>query len=125
MNKAIKIAGLLLGCALFIPHPVSAASETDGNPGKIPNYRVDAGWPRELPNNWILGQVGGMTVDHQNHLWVLQRPRTVPEVALGQAQTPPTTACCITAPAVLEFGADGKVMRSWGGPGFVGEWPDT
>jgi hypothetical protein len=125
MQKAIKIAGLLLGCALLIPHPVSAAPETGKNSGKLPSYRVDSAWPRELPNNWILGQVGGMTVDHQNHLWVLQRPRTVPDAALGQAQSPPTTACCITAPAVLEFGADGKVMRSWGGPGFTGDWPDS
>jgi DNA-binding beta-propeller fold protein YncE len=125
MRKTIKIVGLLLAGALFIPHPLSAAAQTGKKPGKIPSYRVDADWPHELPNNWILGQVGGMTVDHQNHLWVLQRPRTVPEVALGRAQNPPTTACCITAPAVLEFGADGKVMRSWGGPGFIEEWPDT
>lgn len=66
-----------------------------------------------------------MSVDHHGHLWVLQRPRTVPEVALGLAANPPATACCITAPAVLEFSADGKVMRSWGGPGFVADWPDT
>jgi len=92
---------------------------------RSPAYRVDPFWPQQLPNNWILGQVGGMAVDAQGHLWVLQRPRTVPEVALGLAATPPTTACCITAPAVLEFGADGKVMRSWGGPGGAADWPDT
>ena len=125
MNKAIKIAATLLGSVLFIAHPVSAASQSSEQSGKIPSYRVEASWPRELPNNWILGQVGGMAVDTNGHLWVLQRPRTVPEVALGLAQTPPTTACCITAPAVLEFGADGRIMRSWGGPGFVADWPDT
>src|SRR4051812_2588964 len=129
MNKAIKIAGLLLGAALFSPHPLSAAAPEGKNSGKnsahIPSYWVEPAWPRELPNNWLLGQVGGLAVDHQGHLWVLQRPRTVPEVALGLATNPPTTACCITAPAVLEFGADGRVMRSWGGPGFVADWPDT
>jgi hypothetical protein len=39
-----------------------------------PKYQVDAAWPRELPNNWIMGQVGGMAVDRLDHIWVLQRP---------------------------------------------------
>jgi hypothetical protein len=90
-----------------------------------PSYHVDPFWPKQLPDNWILGQVGGMAVDREGHLWVLQRPRTVPEVALGLAASPATTACCVTAPAVLEFAADGHVMRSWGGPNFVPDWPDT
>ena len=31
--------------------------------GEIPTFAVDASWPKQLPNNWILGQVGGITVD--------------------------------------------------------------
>jgi len=121
MGKTNKFAAALLSAGLLIPHSLRAAE----NSPAIPRFRVEPSWPQELPNNWILGQVGGMTVDRQGHLWVLQRPRTVPEVALGLAANPPTTACCVTAPAVLEFGADGKVMRSWGGPGFIPDWPDT
>jgi len=121
MGKTNKFAAALLSAGLLIPHSLRAVE----NSPAIPRFRVEPSWPQELPNNWILGQVGGMTVDRQGHLWVLQRPRTVPEVALGLAANPPTTACCVTAPAVLEFGADGKVMRSWGGPGFIPDWPDT
>jgi hypothetical protein len=33
--------------------------------GEIPIFAVDASWPKQLPNNWILGQVGGITVDWQ------------------------------------------------------------
>ena len=33
--------------------------------GDIPTFAVDASWPKPLPNNWILGQVGGITVDSQ------------------------------------------------------------
>jgi hypothetical protein len=124
MPNTAKIAGALVLAATFwlIPFAVSAKAPSRA---KIPAYRVDASWPLQLPANWILGQVGGMAVDRQGHLWVLQRPRTVPEVALGLAATPPVTACCVTAPAVLEFAADGHVIRSWGGPGFVPDWPDT
>ena len=121
MGKTNKFAAALLSAGLLIPHSLRAVE----NSPAIPRFRVEPSWPQELPNNWILGQVGGMTVDRQGHLWVLQRPRTVPEVALGLAANPPTTACCVTAPAVLEFGTDGKVMRSWGGPGFIPDWPDT
>ena len=120
-SNAIKIAAALLATALFSPHSLRDAAAQS----VAPTYQADPFWPRELPKNWILGQVGGLAVDAQGHLWVLQRPRTVPEVALGLAADPPITACCIRAPAVLEFAADGSVMRSWGGPGFTPDWPDT
>jgi len=121
MGKSSRIAVAIPFAIALASHPLSAAEKS----ASAPLYHVDPYWPQQLPNNWILGQVGGLTVDQQGHVWVLQRPRTVPEVALGLAANPPTTACCTTAPAVLEFGADGKVMRSWGGPGFVADWPDT
>ena len=121
MGKSSRIALAIPFAIALASHSLSAAQHS----APPPTYRVDPLWPQQLPSNWILGQVGGMAVDSLGHLWVLQRPRTVPEVALGLAANPPTTACCVTAPAVLEFSADGKVMRSWGGPGFVADWPDT
>jgi hypothetical protein len=33
--------------------------------GDLPAFAVDASWPKPLPNNWIIGQVGGITVDWQ------------------------------------------------------------
>ena len=29
---------------------------------EAPKYRVEPFWPQELPNNWIMGQVGGLAV---------------------------------------------------------------
>src|SRR5438552_9282700 len=40
-----------------------------------PSYKVDADWPKQLPSNWIMGQVSGIAVDHEDHIWVLQRDR--------------------------------------------------
>ncbi len=94
-----------------------------GETSDAPAYAVDPFWPKPLPNNWIMGQVGGMAVDTHDHIWVLQRPRSATEDELGAAQVPPRSDCCAKTPAVLEFDRDGNVLASWGGPDFVPDWP--
>jgi DNA-binding beta-propeller fold protein YncE len=90
--------------------------------GEIPTFAVDASWPKPLPNNWILGQVGGITVDGQGHIWVIHRPRSLTDDEKGASLTPPRSKCCVSAPPVLEFDTDGNLLRSWGGPGEGYEW---
>ena len=42
------------------------------------------------------------------------------------AVNPPLTKeCCIAAPPVLEFDADGNLVGHWGGPGEGYEWPSS
>jgi hypothetical protein len=88
-----------------------------------PNYQVDASWPKELPNNWVMGQVGGMAVDRHDHIWVLQRPSTDTPDELGASLTPPRSICCMPTPPVLEFDPQGNLIQSWGGPGEGFDWP--
>ena len=112
--------------------------------GSTPNFVVDPSWPQALPNNWLLGQIGGLYVDPHDHVWVYNRPRTMateeaglegpvpgatdekgkPVNGLGQERAwGPVADCCKAAPSVLEFDADGKLLRAWGGPsdpGFIG-----
>src|SRR5215831_988467 len=97
--------------------------------GKTPNFVVDPSWPQQLPNNWLLGQIGGLYVDVHDHVWVYNRPRTLateeaglegaipgakgdngePVNGMGQARPyGPVADCCKIAPAVLEFDVDGK-----------------
>jgi DNA-binding beta-propeller fold protein YncE len=92
---------------------------------EAPKYRVDASWPQELPNNWIIGQIGGLAVDREDHIWVLQRPASNTVDELGASQTPPRSQCCFAAPPVLEFDKQGRLLRSWGGPGEGYDWPKT
>src|SRR3954447_24069043 len=94
---------------------------------KTPGFVADAGWPQKLPNNWIIGQVGGLYVAPDDHVWIYQRPRTLTndEAALTDAtgtardgkrvdalgfQRPYGTLgdCCLPAPSVMEFDANGK-----------------
>lgn len=90
-----------------------------------PMYKVDASWPKQLPNNWIMGQVGGMAVDKQDHVWVIQRPSSNTKDDLGAAQNPPASECCVSAPPVLVFDAEGNLLKSWGGPGQGYDWPSS
>jgi DNA-binding beta-propeller fold protein YncE len=88
-----------------------------------PKYQVDPAWPKELPNNWTMGQVGGMAVDRQDHIWVLQRPGSDTTDELGASQKPPWSQCCFAAPPVLVFDGQGNLLQSWGGPGEGFDWP--
>jgi hypothetical protein len=106
-------------CLLVVAFSLSTSAQAP------PAYKVDASWPKQLPNNWIMGQVGGMAVDKQDHVWVIQRPSSNTKDDLGAAQTPPASECCISAPPVLVFDAEGNLLKSWGGPGQGFDWPSS
>jgi hypothetical protein len=89
----------------------------------LPKFEPDPYWPKHLPNNWILGQVSGVTVDSHDHIWVIHRPRTTDEH--DNYLRDKTADCCIPAPPVLEFDQAGNLIQSWGGPGQGYDWPDT
>src|SRR5882724_5155017 len=81
--------------------------------GQAPMFRVDPAWPK-IPNNWQFGQVASVSVDQQDHVWVLQRPGTLETAEKARA-----------APPLLEFDAAGNFIQAWGGPGQGYEWPNT
>jgi len=88
-----------------------------------PKFQVEPFWPKPLPKNWILGQVGGIAVDKDDNIWVVHRPATLVDDEKGAMQDPPTTKCCTPALPVLEFDADGNLLRAWGGSGEAYDWP--
>jgi hypothetical protein len=81
-----------------------------------PAFRVDPYWPRPLPNNWIIGQVGGIYVDARDNIWVFQRPRSVTDDEKAAAFDPPRAKCCVPAPSVLVFNQAGDVVKIVGRP---------
>src|ERR1700680_4591316 len=110
-----------LSLALFL----SAAALLDGAAcaGEAsPSFQVDPFWPKPLPNNWILGQVAGVAVDAQDHVWIIQRPPPLTDEWKGPTLNPPRSRCCVPAPAVIEFTAEGDVVQGWGGPADGYEW---
>jgi DNA-binding beta-propeller fold protein YncE len=99
----------------------------EGASRKVPAFQIDPFWPKPLPNNWILGAVAGVAVDAQDHVWIIQRPRTLTPREAGAVQDPPLSECCVPAPSVIEFDPDGNVLRAWGGPDHADTqpWPGT
>jgi hypothetical protein len=109
------IAGLtfvivVIGLVLWVAAPLSAQA-SKARAEKVPIFQLDSSWPK-IPSKWVLGEVSSVAADAQDHIWVLQRPRT-----LRPAQK------SIVAPPVLEFDAAGNFMKAWGGPGDGYEWP--
>jgi hypothetical protein len=88
----------------------------------VPSFQVDPFWPR-LPKQWILGQVSGVAVDAQDHVWVLQRPWSLNNDELKKN---PEAECCSAPPPVMEFDSAGNYLRGWGGKPEDGsyEWPE-
>ena len=82
----------------------------------VPQFQVDPFWPKPLPNNWLLGQVASVSVGPDDHVWLLQRPRSLTDDEKGATLTPPRSKCCTPAPSVLEFDADGNFIQGWGFP---------
>jgi len=105
---------------LALTSAVAVAQSKDATP----HYAVDAMWPKDLPDDWTLGQVSGVAVDREDNVWIIHRPRTLVEDEKGAQSTPPKTRCCTPAPPVMQFAPDGRLLKSWGGSSGVGyEWP--
>ena len=118
-----RLGGVLLGLALLFGAQESSLG-AQGGPA-YPRFKVDPAWPKQLPNNYIFGNIGGITVDAHDHIWVLSRPRTLEKTdLLGR---PPTNSCCVPAPAVTEFDASGNYLQGWGGPDSADryQWPES
>src|SRR5215213_2569083 len=90
---------------------------------QAPQFDVDPFWPKPLPNHWVLGSTIGVSVDDQDHVWIIHRPGTVDDNFKAAAVTPQVGRCCTPAPPVLEFDQQGNLLRHWGGPGPNYEWP--
>jgi DNA-binding beta-propeller fold protein YncE len=102
------------------------ANDDAGNQGPAAQgateFKVDHKWPKPLPNRWEFGQVAGVAVDRNDHIWIIQRPGSLTVDEAGAAQTPPRSECCFPAPSVMKFDREGNLLLAWGGtadPGFL------
>ena len=126
MNSKI-LGGLLfvvvvISGAAFLRRPATPAG---GPETGVPKFEVDPYWPKDLPNQWMMGQVAGIFVDSHDHVWVTNRPRSLEDHDKYAAFDPPQADCCKPAPPVLEFDAAGNFVQGWGGPGPGYDWPDN
>jgi DNA-binding beta-propeller fold protein YncE len=123
--KRIAYVGLAAAASLVASVAASQLAVADETKTAVPQFQVDALWPKPLPNEWILGQVAGITVDRFDRIWIVQRPNSLTPRERAAEQNPPPSRCCRAAPPVLVFDQSGNLLRAWGGPGPGYQWPET
>ena len=94
--------------ALAVVAQVFGMSTSWGQNG-APHYEVDASWPKPLPDRWVLGGLGGVCVDAQDHVVILNR-QDILEGELDAGRM---------APAIIEFDPAGNVVNSWSNPDLL------
>ena len=92
---------------------------------QAPRFEVDPMWPKPLPNHWVIGATIGVSVDAQDHVWIIHRAASLEPKETYLTANPPAAECCAPAPPVLEFDQQGNLLRHWGGPGNGYDWPDS
>jgi hypothetical protein len=92
---------------------------------QAPRFEVNPMWPKPLPNHWLVGNVIGVSVDAQDHIWIIHRGAALERMETYAATNPPASDCCMAAPPVLEFDEEGNLIGHWGGPGQGYDWPTS
>ena len=95
------VRNVVFPCVLALAMLAPAAAQT------VPKFQVDPTWPQTLPSNWIIGTIGGITVDAQDHVWINQRPSSL-DAREKRASTATNVKCCGPAPPVY-----GKPTSGW------------
>ena len=102
------VGALALMAAVVLSSPLWRSTELSAQSARPalngPQFEVDPSWPKQLPERWVTGELGGVCVDANDHIFVLSRANLYPGISeIAQA-----------APAVMEFDQTGNVVNSWG-----------
>ena len=102
---------------------LAIAAPQSKNANGVPRYVVDPFWPKDLPENWTLGQVAGIAVDNQDNVWIVHRPRTLVDDEKGARRRRPRRAaasrhrpCCSSRPMAGCSRAGAAPARATTGP---------
>jgi hypothetical protein len=111
-----------LGCVVASLMLVLAAAPAVDADSDIPNYVNDPSWPRPFPSHRVMGPVGGLAVDRHDRIWVLQRAL---DYSVDEQGVKHNLAPADRMPAVVAFDEQGNIVKSWGGQGYVPDWPKS
>ena len=97
----MKSIGCLASAAFVAVALAPCALQAQG----APKFAIDATWPKDLPEGWITGRLGGVCMDAaQDNVYVVNRRDITDE----EKET------SISAPSIIKFNAAGDVVASWG-----------
>jgi DNA-binding beta-propeller fold protein YncE len=101
--KRVMFTGLALALEIVCPQKFHAQTN-------VPKYEVDPSWPKPLPGGWVTGMIGGICVDANDHVFVLNRQNLTDNELDAGRQAPP----------VIELDPAGNVVNSWGDHDVLG-----
>src|SRR5437764_12200473 len=110
----VSLVAVLTGAQALLERTANAEGKATV---QAPRFEVDPMWPKPLPNHWRIGMTIGVSVDAQDHVWIIHRPKSIVAGELHAESNPPASECCIKAPPIIEFDKDGNVIGRWGGSG--------
>ena len=123
-NLYIGLTFLALIAALaFASRALEKRAAVEAASVQVPTFEVDPMWPKPLPNHWVIGQTIGVSVDAQDHVWIVHRAGSLEPKEIYMSANPPAADCCQPAPPVLAFDQEGNLIQHWGGPGPGYDWP--
>jgi hypothetical protein len=101
-----NVAGALVAAVIALASPVSPmrAQSAAG-----PKYEVDPTWPKPFPDRWVIGGLGGLCVDANDHVLILNR-QDVLDADLNAGHL---------APPMIELDSAGNLVHSWGDPKLI------
>ena len=106
--------------AWVIAGAMSCLPSMQAQPG-VPMYEVDPFWAK-LPDNWVVGPLGGVCVDARDHVFVLHRQEGLTEAMLIASDRFDGAKTRIKAAPVIEFDAQGNLINSWGDAKVLGDY---
>jgi DNA-binding beta-propeller fold protein YncE len=99
--------GLALGLCLLVVFGARGVQSQNA-----PKFKVDADWPKPLPNKWKMGGVTGLAVDKDDNVWVHDRPNDLTDIELEAELTPAIADCCVRPPSMIHIDKNGEVIGS-------------
>src|SRR5277367_2228381 len=127
MNRNLRIGATLLGVLVALGVGSSLLDKratVTAATVQAPKFEVEPMWPKPLPNHWVMGNVIGVSVDAQDHIWIIHRQGSLEAMENYAAPNPPggkrvkgvvESECCLAAPPVLCFDQEGNLLKSLGG----------
>ena len=76
LAAAVFVTGLALLVVAEQAFQRAAAQGQAAGMVEAPKFEVDPTFPKPLPNGWLMGNVIGIAVDAQDHIWVVHRQDT-------------------------------------------------
>ncbi len=119
IGTSLAVVVVALGVGSVVLQKRAVVAEAAGV--QAPRFEVNPMWPKPLPNHWVIGNVIGVSVDAQDHVWIIHRAGSLEAKETYLATK--SAECCIAAPPVLAFDQEGNLVHSWGGPGQGYDWP--